>query len=184
MLFILYLNVLKISYLLVHLGLTAHFIWFIYPKMASMGGLGIAVIGGIWVPCSRRYGPNWEVISISSPLTTLGIQTDEFSAVNLLHSSGVISSITLDLAQICPSRSINVTFEHGSLFCDLLTNKLFVKQENNSSEHLIDSYDINESYLLQSKSFLNIDHTYENNLCSLEEAIIIQQIISDIQLNA
>ena len=130
------------------------------------------------------FGEVRKSSGISSPLTTLGIQTDEFSAVNLLHSSGVISSITLDLAQICPSRSINVTFEHGSLFCDLLTNKLFVKQENNSSEHLIDSYDINESYLLQSKSFLNIDHTYENNLCSLEEAIIIQQIISDIQLNA
>ena len=67
------------------------------------------------------FGSATRAIGMPLSLHPLGTDVDEASAFILSHDSGCLSSITLSLAQDPPARTLEVSFERGTITLDLLT---------------------------------------------------------------
>ncbi len=125
----------------------------------------------------------YSSVNISrSKISTLDIETDEFSSIIINHKNGVMSSLTLDLGQNFPTRTIDVSFEKGRIQIDMIKGNMSIFSNDHSEKTIIleDEYDnsFSHTYYLQAKSFFRSISTNSQPEVSLKDAIMAQSIIS------
>lgn len=124
------------------------------------------------------FGPAQQSTGLLSPHRTLGTEVDESSAVLIRHSSGVLSSITLSLAQKPASRGAEIVCEGGVLSLDLLHGWWTVhpREHQPREYHIPEAFTIDDTYRMQAQAFLRALEGEATELATLEEAKAVLEI--------
>ena len=121
--------------------------------------------------CTWLFGTVRRAAGMQAGAHPLGTNVDEVSALLLAHESGVLSTITLSLAQRPPSRTLEIVFERGRVECDLAaaTWRAWDHDGRASSGGPPAGFDIDHTYRLQAEAFLRAVRREAPVTVSLEE---------------
>jgi predicted dehydrogenase len=102
------------------------------------------------------FGRAEESTGIPLSRHPLGTNVDEACSILIRHCSGVLSTITLSLAQRPASRTLEVSFTEGTIACDLMTGSMVTRYANGLVETEIpERFDWDETYKAQASHFIN-----------------------------
>ncbi len=106
--------------------------------------------------CTWLFGPVLRAAGMEAAGHPLGTDVDESSSILLAHAGGVLSTITLSLAQRPPSRTLEIVFERGMVECDLAaaTWRAAAHDGRTCSGSAPAGFDMDQTYRLQAEAFL------------------------------
>ncbi len=118
------------------------------------------------------FGPAERSAGMASGLHPLGTDVDEMSAALIRHAGGVLSAITLSLAQKPASRGLEVEFERGHLAVDLLAGAWNVQTSDGAKTEYRppDGFQLDDTYRDQARAFLQALDGEPGDLATLAEA--------------
>jgi predicted dehydrogenase len=119
------------------------------------------------------FGPAAEVRGLESLDRPLGTDVDEVSAFIVRHAGGVLSTITLSLAQRPPTRTLEVAFTGGTAKVDLIDASVtsVAADGTETAYPPPQGFDIDDTYRDQDAAFLEAAGTGGPPEVSLEDAI-------------
>ncbi|KHS85087.1 MULTISPECIES: Gfo/Idh/MocA family protein [Pectobacterium] len=114
--------------------------------------------------------------------TELNLKVEEIADLVLLSKGGAVCNIHLDFIQKKPSRKIKIIGEKGSLFWDVIENKVIIDC-GNSYESLIDNvfYDKNNMYIDMISDFFAKTNNHENSCITFNESLKILSLIDKVK---
>lgn len=135
--------------------------------------------------CQWLFGGATDFTGFPSTKSSIETDVDECTGLVMRHDSGVLSSLTLSLSQKPATRDLNVSFTDGNIALNLLTGDLIWSDKEGVSHELFsgESYDLDETYRLQAKDFINAIEGQENQLCTISEAVKSLEIATSIIKN-
>ena len=121
--------------------------------------------------CTWLFGTVRRASGMRAVAHPLGTDVDEVCTILLSHDTGVLSTITLSLAQRPPSRTLEIVFERGRVECDLAAAawRAWDHDGNASSGGAPAGFDIDQTYRLQAEAFLRAVRREAPVTVSLEE---------------
>ena len=142
-----------------------------YAARASLGGGAALTSIHETDYCTWLFGGVRRAMGMQAAAHPLGTDVDEASAILLAHDSGVLSTITLSLAQRPPSRTLEIAFERGRVECDLGTGtwRAWDAEGRASNGGPPAGFDVDQTYRLQAEAFLRAVRREEPVTVSLEE---------------
>jgi len=120
------------------------------------------------------FGNAQELYSISGKLSNLRISADDFSYIVLQFKNKIIADIHLDFFQNPPSRYCKISGTNGTIYCDLITNKIkiyYPKKKKWAVYLKLKNYNNNDMYIDEMRHFVNCVKMNQKTINSVSDSI-------------
>jgi len=111
------------------------------------------------------------------------IDCEDFTNIILEHQNNVISNITLDFVSNQYTRNLHIAFENAILLWDFKKNLINIKT-NKTNKTIFMKKDFNETYIDQTKVFLNLSNKNKKNISNFKDSYYVQKIIDAVDKSA
>lgn len=121
-----------------------------------------------------------KVFALGSKRSDLDVETEDLAEILMEFENGTIGEVHLDYVQRCPSRNFKLVGKSGTIYADLITNKveIFDIASNNWEVVNLDTdFERNKMYLDEMKHFIDyIQGRIKEPMVSLRDGLKVLQI--------